>query len=521
MTVRQENGAKHKAKGPGSRRREKRSPRGGAAGKESKSESPEDSNRDTADLAALLHRVRAQMLREDFAVRCYLRTMLQLQRFMTSTDETSADGHRSTDIERLQMMASALSVLSEGHYAFGGRRGMEIGDFYAQKSLDVLEGAAAPPQAVWRETLYVLMLRGQFRTERAQFAAAHSDLHRAHRLLQSVKNRDDVDCDGEDVGHFEVALLHHLIALHDARGHYVESVRCSKQLVPALERRAEWRSSLEAKAWLSCTLMLCTDDVAAVNEGRSMYRDIVVHSERQWAAKGAINDGGLLLADTASMDHSASTISTDSTISADELRVEAPYRWYTYFAVHFVAMREWTESYQLVVRMVEWRHDGGRFDVASTHRAFERYTDYLRASMPSLTLQSKAAVDALMVMLHRKQMEVIAMLMDELRTGKWRKVDGGGDGDGDGGGGRDGDVLEDTFSALKVERAPNIVATLCKHILIFRAVGNRQKADEILFSAVTVGEDRKWLLNRQSVYFAKFETVQFGENDVRSLLTLC
>ena len=41
-------------------------------------------------------------------------------------------------------------------------RKMEIGVFYAQKSLDVLERASAPPQAVWRETLYVLMLRGQF-----------------------------------------------------------------------------------------------------------------------------------------------------------------------------------------------------------------------------------------------------------------------------------------------------------------------------------------------------------------------
>lgn len=446
------------------------------------------------ELTALLDRVWAEMVREDFAVRRYLRTMVALRRLTASTDSfkaSTADG----DIEMLRMTVNALFVLSEGHYAFDGRRGLQIGDFYAQKSLDILEGAAVPKQhALWREMLNVLTLRAQFRTERAQFAAALSDLDRARSVMHSANKRGDV---AEHDGHFEVALLHQLIAVHDAQGDYTESARCSKQLLSVLERPIMSSSgsgsrsnhSLEAKAWLSCTLMLCTNDVAAVNEGRSMYRDILLQSERRWTSNAKVD------------------------------AKETPYRWYTYFAVHFVAMREWTESNELVLRMLEWRHDGGRFDCASTHRALRRYTHYLREneereqSLSTLPKRQNKQLNALMLKLHSKQSEVVKVLMDQLRTGKWRKV--GDDGDGEG-----MTVEIEDFKSLKVDRAPNVVAMLVEHILIFRAVGNRQKADEILFSAVTVDGDRK-RLNRQSVYFAKFETVQFGENEVHSLLNLC
>merc|ERR1712130_537405 len=131
----------------------------------------------------------------------------------------------------------------------------------------------------------------------------------------------------------------------------------------------------------------------------------------------------------------------------------------------------------------------------------------------------KAAINALMESLHRRQLEVMELLMDELRTGKWRRSDIGSDIGSDSADEVMVDGVEERFSELKVDRTPNIVAMLIKHILIFRDVGNGQKADEILYSAVSVGVGgKRKSVNRQSLYFAKFETVRFGENDVISLL---
>jgi len=234
--------------------------------------------------------------------------------------------------------------------------------------------------------------------------------------------------------------------------------------------------------------------------GYAMYKEIVSQSEEQW--------------------NEWTTQRQTLCVLPSELRPIAPYRWYTYFVVHFMRRDQWMESYQLMDLMLQWEHGERPFDVLSTNQAFERYTDYLRANGKTVD-ENKEAVNVLMERLHIRQMEVMGMLMDELRTGKWRQMDGV---DGDGRIGIGANVglegIEVAFCALKEERAPNIVATLIKHILIFRQIGNKTKADEIWYSAVRVGDDRKWL-NRQSGYFAKFETVQFGENDEHSLLELC
>lgn len=296
-------------------------------------------------------------------------------------------------------------------------------------------------------------------------------------------------------------VLQQRIALHCATGRYRESVSCSERLVAALERRGEFKTAMEAKAWWSCTLMLiggAEGDSTAANEGYSMYKEIVAVSEQRWRA--AVGDGD------GDGDGDRCGCSMD----------EAPYRWWTYFVVHFVRRNEWTEGHQLMVKMLEWDHDGRPFDVASTDRAFERFAAFLRApGNAAMVRRHRTAVNEVMLKLHRRHCEVMEMLMDDLERGQWRRDGDGGGGDGE------GESVEMAFSALNAERAPNMVAMLSAHILIFRDVGNRRKADEILYSAVTVGPHKRTRLNRQSAYFAKFGAASFGEKEERSLLNLC
>jgi len=377
-------------------------------------------------LSALLDAVAESGRSVDFSVRIYLRRIVELEAFVSSKVEGPLSARCA--LSDRENVGSAFFALSEAFYGYSGRH--EVAKQYARRALAVFEATKESEAAFWREIVSALLLRGQMLREEGRFAAALRDLERVGVLLATH------GLDAGDGHKYRRRHTVHRIYLLCAQREYRRALPLCRKLVSELE--SQGLSSSEAKAWYSCTLMLCAD---TVDEGYAMYIDLVAESERLWAAQ------------------------SERRCSADSVGLAPPYRWWTYFAVHFIRRRQWAESYQLMVKMVQFDHGEQRaFNAVATQRAFALYIEFLAES--PLTAENKDTVNALMMALHPKHVEAVGMLRDRRRTGKWRDVEGT-------------EGVEERFAALRCPAEPRMATVLESHILIFRRVGNVEFAEQI------------------------------------------
>eukprot|EP01084_Bolivina_argentea_P048471 89316_1 len=407
-------------------------------------------------------------------------------------------------------IASAYYILGEMYYSRYHK--LHVGYEYNQRALEFFKECNAMSSSrngscmtdlkeylgkFWREFLEIFMLRGNMLLDSEDWKGAQQNYELSYNLVQRLSTKDI-----EPKKKFLRRSLEKLTIIHCYQGQYALSAKYGKQFYSELMKndqavpdRIGIKNIIESKAWLSCTLMLSSaqGDYA---QGFEYYKEILNECQHK------IDPGDPFI-----------------------------YRWFCYFAVHFIRTKAWNEAHELMEQILSI--DAADVDDSlknDLHNVFKVYVECLLGLDQYCGLREK--VNHVMLVLHEKHMNVVneinigaKLQQKEYKTRNERlKRQTTNNAQDDDDYNEDIDMIlmdkfnynvHDMYNSLYPKI--NLARVLINQITLLLRMGNVHAAHQILYSVVIPESN---CLNTTSKYWEHYPIDKVNQKEINALLSL-